>query len=162
MSYKLQQVTDFLVGLNFVPEENIDNWVDLCSVIPESRNMGKYLEICRLHHQCTLLIERYTGDSRLITAWVSAWLHDHDPDRDSYQLPDPDIDIEALDASGTQWDIDISIEFVEPVMVVMDDTGNIPWQGQRWSLIDDPLVDVAESVEEVEPEDRHKGVSDDS
>ena len=91
----------------------------------------------------------------MITAWVAAWLDDHDPDRDKQQMPDPEIDIEALDASGTQWDVDITIEFTEPVMVIEGDNGNIRWQGMRWNLIDEPLVDVAESVDEVEPEDRY-------
>ncbi len=152
MSHKLHQITSFLIEQDFIPRENIDSWVDLCAVIPESRNMGQYLEICRLHHQCTIVIERCTGDSRLITAWLSAWLNDNDPDRDADRMPDPDIDIEALDASGTQWDVDISVEFVEPVMVVMNDNGKIPWQGKHWSLIDEPLLDVAESVDGVEPE----------
>ena len=155
MSHKLQQITDYLIDLNFVARENIDTWVDLCSVIQESKSMGHYLELCRLHYQCTILIERYTGDARLITAWLAAWLDDHDPDRDQQQMPDPEIDIEALDASGTQWDVDISVEFTEPVMVIEGDNGNIQWMGQRWSLIDEPLVDIAESVEEVEPEDHH-------
>ena len=157
MSRKLEDLTNYLAGMNFVTRENIDNWVDLCSVIQESKNMGHYLELCRLHYQCTILIERYTGDARLITAWLSAWLDDNDPDRDADRMPDPEIDIEALDASGTQWDVDISVEFTEPVMVVEGDNGNIFWQGQRWSLIDEPLVDVAESVEEVEPEDSSYG-----
>ena len=153
MSRKLQQITDYLIELDFVASENIDIWVDLCSEILESRNMGHYLELCRMHYQCTILIERYTGDSRLIAAWLASWLDDHDPDRDAYRMPDPEIDIEALDASGTLWDVDISIEFTEPVMIVENDNGNICWHEKRWSLIDEPLVDVAESVDEVEPDE---------
>ncbi len=152
MSRKLQEITEYLTGLDFVPRENIDAWVDICHIIPEIMNMGQYMELCHLHHKCTILIERYTGDSRLITAWISAWLQDHDPDRSGARMPDPDIDVEALDASGTQWDVDISIEFVEPVMVIPDNEGNITWNNQQWSLIDEPVIDVAESVQEVEPE----------
>jgi len=126
-------------------------------MLMSGNNMGHYVELCTLHYQCTILIERYTGDARLITAWLASWLDDHDPDRDQQQMPDPEIDIEALDASGTQWDVDISIEFTEPVMVVEGSNGNIHWQGQRWNLIDEPLVDVARNVDEVEPEDRSYG-----
>ena len=159
MSQKLQALTGYLIRLDFIQRENIDAWVDLCSVIPESRNKGEYMEVCRLHHKCTLLIERYTGDSRLITAWLSAWLMDNDPDRDQYGLTDPDIDVEALDASGSQWDIDISIEFVEPVMLLQDGNGPISWRGQHWRLIDDPIVDVAEEVDEVSPESGMAGAA---
>ena len=160
MSAKLQDLTDYLIGLKFVPRENLESWVDLCTVIPASVNMGKYYELCRLHHRCTLLIERYTGDSRLITAWIAAWLKDHDSDRDNDRLPDPDIDIEALDASGTQWDVDVSIEFIEPVLIHPDDAnGTITWNGSQWSLIDQPVIDTAEELDRLDPaedEEQHQ------
>ena len=154
MSAKLQMLTDYLMDLDFIPRENLESWVDLCTVIPASVNMGHYYELCRLHHRCTLFIERYTGDSRLITAWIAAWLKDHDPDRDNDRLPDPDIDIEALDASGTQWDVDVSIEFIEPVLIEPDElNGNIDWNGQKWRLIDQPVIDTAEELDRLDPAD---------
>lgn len=151
MSVKLAQLTEHLISLAFIPRENLESWVDICTVIPESINHGHYQEICRLHHKCTLMIERYTGDSRLITAWMTAWLNDNDPDRDRDRMPDPDIDVEALDASGTTWDIDITLEFVEPVLVVEDQNGVIPWNGLNWSVIDEPIIDTARHVEWVTP-----------
>ena len=152
MSFKLANLTDYLIGLEFVPRENLESWVDLCTVIPASVNVGHYYELCRLHHRCTLLIERYTGDSRLITAWIASWLKDHDSDRDNDRLPDPDIDIEALDASGTQWDVDVSIEFIEPVLIQPDETnGIITWNGSKWSLIDQPVIDTAEELDRLDP-----------
>ena len=154
MSAKLQELTDYLIALDFVPRENMDAWVDVCTVIPASLNMGKYYELCRLHHRCTLFIERYTGDSRLITAWIAAWLKDHDGDRDNDRLPDPDVDIEALDASGTQWDVDVSIEFIEPVLIQPDEAnGTIPWNGSKWSLIDQPVINTAENLDRLDPAD---------
>lgn len=151
MSAKLQDLTDYLIGLEFVPRENLESWVDLCTVIPASMNMGHYYELCRLHHRCSLFIERYTGDSRLITAWIAAWLKDHDPDRDNDRLPDPDIEIEALDASGTQWDVDVSVEFIEPVLIQPDEiNGTITWNGSKWSLIDQTVIDTAEELDRLD------------
>jgi len=72
MSSKLTDITNHLIELDFCPRENIDAWVDICTVINESQSRGHYIELCRLHHKCTVMIERYQGDSRLITAWVSA------------------------------------------------------------------------------------------
>lgn len=160
MSAKLASLTDYLIGLNFVPRENLESCVDLCTVTPASINMGHYYELCKQHHRCTLLIERYTGDSRLIIAWIAAWLKDHDPDRDNDRLPDPDIDIKALDASGTQWNVDVSIEFIEPVLIQPDDAnGTIMWNGSQWSLIDHPVCDTAEELDRLEPvedEEQHQ------
>lgn len=157
MSLKLQQLTDHLIELAFVPRENIESWVDLCTVIPCSLNMGHYYELCRLHYRCTLFIERYSGDARLITAWIAAWLKDHDPDRDHDRMPDPDIDIEALDASGTQWDTDVSIEFVEAVLIRPAPDGVITWDGKQWELIEQPLIDTAEQLDQLQPEDTAQG-----
>ncbi len=154
MSAKLQRLTEYLLALDFVPRENLESWVDLCTMNPSSKNLGHYYELCRLHHRCTLFIERYIGDSRQITAWIAAWLKDHDPERDCDRLPDPDIDIEALDASGTQWDIDVSIEFTEPVLIEQDEqTGNIDWNGKKWRLIDEPIIDTAEELDRLDPND---------
>lgn len=154
MSAKMQGLTDYLMDLDFIPRENIESWVDLCTIIPASLNHGQYFELCRLHHRCSLIIERYTGDSRLITAWIAAWLKDHDGERDADRLPDPDIDIEALDASGTQWDVDVSIEFIEPVLIEPDElNGNIQWHGRRWRLIDQPVIDIAEELDRLDPVD---------
>ncbi len=150
MCEKLQNLTDYLLELKFCPRENIDSWVDLATVIPEPLNQGQYAEICRYHHRCTVIIERFTGDDRLIAAWISAWLEDYDPERQSDRMPDPEINVEPLDASGTQFDVDISIEFVEPVMVQQNSNGNIQWRMKRWSLIDEPVVDDATDVDSVE------------
>lgn len=152
MSAKLQRLTDYLLDQDFVPRENLESWVDLCTVNLASVDLGHCYELCRLHHRCSLYIERYIGDSRLITAWIAAWLKDHDPDRDNDRLPDPDIDIQILDASGTQWYVDVSIEFIEPVLIEPDElNGNIDWNGQKWRLIDQPVVDIAEELERLDP-----------
>ena len=149
MSAKLERLTRTLINLRFVPRENIESWVDVCTLIPSSVDHGEYYELCRMHYRCTLLVERYQGDCRLISSWVASWLKDYDGDRDHDQMPDPEIDIEALDASGTQWDVDLSIEFVEPILIVPANDGVITWKGQQWQLIDQPVVDTAEQLENV-------------
>lgn len=147
MSFKLRSLTDYLIELDFAPRENIESWVDMCTLIPTSMSMGNYVQLCSLHHRCTVKIERYTGDSRLITAWIATWIHSFDSDRDHDQLPDPDIDIEALDASGTQWDVDLSIEFMEPVLIAADpENGNITWNEQKYALIKKPIIDTAKEI----------------
>ncbi len=154
MSAKLQRLTEYLLSKDFVPKENLESWVELCTDIPASVDLGHCYQLCRLHYRCSLYIERYIGDSRLITAWIAAWLKDHDPDRDYDRLPDPDIDIQILDASGTQWDVDVSIEFIEPVLIEPDElNGNIDWNGRKWRLIDQPVIDIAEELDRLDPAD---------
>ncbi|AMO55982.1 phage tail protein [Endozoicomonas montiporae] len=152
MSTKLQQLTSHLLGKRLARNEDIESWVDRCSIIPEARHMGEYAEICQQQSTCTVVIERFSGDARKIMALVTAWLQDNDDNRERFGLGDPEIDVTPLDKSGKSSDVDISLVFYDPVMVRLDTDGDIHWQGLRWSLIDDPLVDTAEEVAEVDPQ----------
>ncbi len=46
MSSKLTDITNHLIELDFCPRENIDAWVDICTVINESQSRGHYIELC--------------------------------------------------------------------------------------------------------------------
>ena len=153
MSVKLQQLTSLLLSKRLSRKEDIDSWVDRCSIVPEARAMGEYAEICQQQSHCTLFIERFSGDARQIMAQVTAWLQDNDDNRERFNLADPEIDVTPLDKSGKSHDVEISLEFYDPVMVRLDTDGDIHWQGLRWSLIDEPLIDTAEEVAEVDPQE---------
>ena len=153
MSVKLQQLTSLLLSKRLSRKEDIDSWVDRCSIVPEARAMGEYAEICQQQSNCTLFIERFSGDAREIMAQVTAWLQENDDNRERFKLADPEIDVTPLDKSGKSHDVEISLEFYDPVMVRLDTDGDIHWQGLRWSLIDEPLIDTAEEVAEVDPQE---------
>ncbi len=157
MSHKLQQLTSHILSQKLCRNENIDSWVDRLTFPPESRDMGEYSEICQQHSTCTLFIERFVGDSREIIAQITAWLQENDKTREQFGLPDPEMDVTMLNKSGTSWDVDVSIEFYDPVMVKRDPAGRIQWQGDSWSLISEPLVDTAQEVAQVDPEGKANG-----
>ncbi len=151
MSLKLQKLTAHLLKQNLCHQEDVDSWVDSCRITPEARHKGEYSEIGQMVSSCTLFFERYPDDSRKILALVSGWLQDNDPDRDQVGLADPQINVTPLDKSGCSFDVDISLDFTDPIMVQVSADGDIFWQGKRWKLIDKPLVTTAEEVDGVNP-----------
>ena len=146
MSKNLRALSAHIIDNKLCRTEQIDSWVDSARLRNEARNHGQFTQMFLVHSRCTMIIEGYAGDSRLLMAHICAWLQDHDDvnERESYGLPDPDITVEMLDKSGRSHDVDISVEFLEPVFVIPDTDGDIEWQGRRWSIIDEPVVDVAE------------------
>ncbi|MET4706724.1 phage tail protein [Endozoicomonas lisbonensis] len=153
MSSKLKSLTCYLISKKQCRQEDLDSWVDHCRIIPESSVEGEY---CQLHLNlttCTLFIEEFSGNATELVAHVSAWLQDNDDpnDRQRFGLTDPEMDITMLDSSGKKWDVDISLQFLEPVLVQEDPNGSIEWDSTRWSLIEEPVVDVATEAEGVFP-----------
>ncbi|WP_067522416.1 phage tail protein [Endozoicomonas ascidiicola] len=155
MSTKLQRLTEFLLEHRQCRKEDIDSWVDRCTLRPESSFEGKYHQLHIDHNVCSVLVERFSGNANLLKAMVTSWLQDNDDVniRNRYELPDPSFDIEMLDKSGKRWDVDITIEFLEPLLVQEDPQGAIHWQGSRWSVIDAPIIDTATEEDGAHPEE---------
>ena len=155
MSRLLQRLTTHLLDSRQCRREDIDSWIDRCTLIPEARYEGHYSQLHLDHNVCTVFIERFSGNADQLKAQITAWLQDNDDMhlRQRYTLPDPEIDITMLDKSGNKWDIDITIEFLEPVLVEEDPQGAIRWQGSTWSVINDPIIDTATEEDGVEPQE---------
>ena len=153
MSLKLQQLTQHLLDNNSARPEQLEAWVDRLTLLPEQDVCGEHRQLHLEHARCTLIIESFSGHPGELKAQLSSWLYDQDDiaGRDRHGLPDIELDITALDASGTAWDVEVSVEFLEPLWVTPDDNGSLSWLGQSWSLIDAPQVTVARSIAGVDP-----------
>ena len=153
MSKKLQALTSHLIGTRQCRKENIDSWIDRCQIRQETSDEGLYQQLHLDHNACTVFIENFSGNGDTLRAQISAWLQDNDDTniRERYGLPDPEIDITPMDKSGKKWDVDIAVEFLDPVLVKPDENGDVIWDGLRWSIIDDPIVDTATDEDGVEP-----------
>ncbi len=63
---------------------------------------------------------------------IQAWLEEHDDTRGDYDLPDVAMETISLDA-GRTVDVDVTIEFVDPLELVADPEGPIVISDQRYS-----------------------------
>lgn len=137
---KLQAFTTFLIEQNMVDENQLDSWMENGKVVPASRNLGNGFLICRFQYEAVISIERFAKNERVLMALVCAWLHDHDSERQSQELPPPDIDVEILDNQTA--DVELRVMFREDISLKDSDEGDIPFNGRRWHVA--PVVpDVA-------------------
>lgn len=152
MSSKLQALCAHLLASQQCTAKQLDSWVDARTLRLEPADGGQYMELCQRHSRCTVLIERFHGDADIFEALLAAWIQDHDDpnERSRQKLPDPEVEIEPL--GGNAFDIDITIEFLDPLLIEADPAGPIGWNGQQWSVISAPVIDTATDQQGVQPQ----------
>lgn len=141
---KLQAFTTFLIERNMVDENQLDSWMENGKVIPASKHLGNGFLLCRFQYEAVISIERFAKNESVLMALVCAWLHDYDSERQSQDLPPPDIDVDILDNHTA--DVELRVMFREDICVEISDQasdeGVIPFNGRAWRVA--PLVpDVA-------------------
>lgn len=103
-----------------------------------TKNMGtsgQGMNIMVMQYDCNITFEDfpfYKFDPAVLYALVGTWLMEHDDTRDDFDLPDPDVEIVVEDNDTAE--IDFSIEFREPIMVVEDPNGLIEYRGKKYKI----------------------------
>lgn len=113
----------------------IECWMEDIEIMIGSKNQGQGSDIGFISYSAQFTFERFPFkdiDPAMIIANVIAWLEDNDQHRERFELNDPSFDIDA--ESDKTVSLALDIEFIEPLMVVPDENGNILWHGQKWSL----------------------------
>lgn len=136
MGYLLQALTAHL--LTIVPKKChklIESWMDESEIRPEPKDEGWGMQLGLMSYEAIISIESFPFrefDSAIIVASVAAWIQDNDPFREKYSLDDPAFDVEPLGESVAN--IEFKISFIEPITVVEDENGNIPWRGKKYNI----------------------------
>lgn len=157
MSAKLQALCKHLVDTQQCRIEQLESFVDRCTLTQDPSMCGHYSELCQVRSDCTLQIDDFNGGAITLLAQISAWLQDQDDtdQRDRLKLPDPELDITLLNKSGKS-DIDLTVSFIDPLLLREDPTGNISWQGQQWSVISEPDISTADTEQGVQPQENQE------
>ncbi|MGY3895472.1 phage tail protein [Aeromonas enterica] len=116
--------------------KRLDSWMEGGTVKLEPKNMGDggYI-IARLSYQAVFTIEGLPFrdvDPAMLLAVAAAWIQEHDVDRDMRGLDDPGYTVTPLDEHTA--DMELTVDFSEPLSLVPDVDGLIHWQGQRWAV----------------------------
>ena len=135
---KLTALVEHIMSVTGVEREKVSAFVDQGEILLTGRNIGHGIEVCLFKYDGVISIERYAGDGLFLTALVAAWLQDHDDRRDG--LKDPEIDIEINDFETS--DVELAVEFEEPIEVVPDESGQLEFDGRRWSVAPVPVCAV--------------------
>ncbi len=146
---KLQDLSDYLrqrLDLLGINREQFESWQEEGTLEPGGRNETEQgVHLLDWRYRAVLVFERIpVNRAGLLLAFVQAWLDDHDPDRDDRPLPAPTGQID-LDDRNTLADVEITLDFIDPLYLVADDSGLIEWNGRRWGFGDYDLW-TAESV----------------
>ena len=72
MSRLLQRLTSHLLDSRQCRREDIDSWIDRCTLIPEARYEGHYSQLHLDHNTCTVFIERFSGNADLLKAQITS------------------------------------------------------------------------------------------
>lgn len=143
---KLQALVAFLCQQTGIRREQVHAFVDQGVNRPTGKDLGHGVEIGRFRYDAVLQCERVPVEcSELLLSLIISWLSDNDPERESFELSDPDVDVTINDMRTC--DVDITVEFDEGLQIVPDPTGSIPFNGMMWRVANVP-VDVAEALDD--------------
>lgn len=147
---KLQQLCQYLATslTPTVKANDIDAWQERGQLIisGEDLGLGSYL-IGKWKYTAVIAIERLPHrriDPYNLLAMVAAWLIEHNPERDTYGLADPDFDIAVI--SKDNFTVLIEIELLDDIELVQDELGPILFMGNRYRVAV-AETNIAESVD---------------
>ena len=150
MSAKLKALTACILDKGLCRQEEMDSWVDQVYIDIDTRVQGEYVQIGRHRSRCTVFIERFRQDARLLSSVVITWINENDYLRENDLLPAPEINVTPLDSGNHKlplFDIEITLYFIDEVLIIPDENGIITYKGERWSLLDTSLVNTALNVD---------------
>ena len=142
-----QSFSEFLLTISGVNREQLNIYADNCKLIPSGKDQGNCMELGQLKYEAVFEVTHFKGEATLFLAHVLSWLEDKDPYRFKLELPDPDVEVSPVDRETV--DLDLSIQFEEPLILRRDEQGPIEWNCEKWSVC--PLdIDVATELEKMD------------
>ncbi|EMP4331580.1 TPA: phage tail protein [Pseudomonas aeruginosa] len=128
---KLRALTAYLIDRQLVPAEQLDSFAEQVSLTLVWKPEREGLRLGAMRYRAVIILERLADHPGRLMALVGSWLENNDQDRDG--LPDPVFDVEQMDPDLA--DVELSVEFVEPLHLAVDPAGEIEAFGQRWAFV---------------------------
>lgn len=152
---KLSALVAHLLAAAGIPGETCTSFADQGTLQPTGRHLGfvlpepndaslgdavgasgeaglEQLEVGVWSYEGVVQIERYPGSGPELLAHVLSWLAECDADRPHQDVKDPQLTIHLNDAETC--DVELSVEFEEPLLVMEDSSGPIHYRGKRWAV----------------------------
>jgi len=128
---KLRALTQYLIGRQLVAAEQLDSFAEQVSLTLIWKPDHDGLHMADMRYRAVVLLERLADHPGRLMALLGSWLETHDQDRDG--LPEPTFDVEQLDPDLA--DVEITVEFIEPLYLTEDAQGEIEAFGKRWAFV---------------------------
>ncbi|RBH53167.1 MULTISPECIES: phage tail protein [Pseudomonas] len=130
---KLRALTSFLLDRNLVPPEQLDSWTEQVSLDLIWKPDIQGMHLGDMRYQAVLVMERFADHPARLMALVGSWLENHDPNRHRHDLPLPNFRVEPDD--NDLFEVELTLEFVEPQYLAEDPVGEIPAFGKTWAFV---------------------------
>lgn len=143
---KIQALTAYLLERQLVPPEQLESWVEQMDSELIWKETERGLHMADMTYRAIFDLERFTGSPSRLLALVGTWLEANDPDRED--LPAPAFVIEPIDLDNDLFDVELTLQFVEPQYLAEDDDGEFHAFGKTWAFVPYDLW-VAEEGEAV-------------
>ena len=129
----LQALTAYLLARNLVAPEQLDSWTEQVSLDAVWNPSENGLHLGDMRYRAVFVLERFADHPGRLMALVASWLETHDPDRSLHDLPTPVFVVDPLD--NDLFDVELTIEFVEPQYLAEDPAGEFEAFGTTWAFV---------------------------
>jgi hypothetical protein len=130
---QLQALTAYLMARDLVGKENFDSWTEQVSLELIWKPDRDGLHMADMRYRAVFSLQSFTDHPARLMALVGSWLETHDPDRGRHDLPAPMFSVEPLDQDT--FDVELSLEFIEPQYLAEDPDGEIEAFGKTWAFV---------------------------
>lgn len=130
---KLQALTRYLIERRLVLPEQLDSWTEQVTLELVWKPDVDGMHLGNMRYRAAIVLERFADHPARLMALVGSWLENHDPERDRHELPAPLFAVEPLDSD--LFDVEITLEFVEPQYLAEDPAGEIEAFGKSWAFV---------------------------
>ncbi|MFJ4496640.1 phage tail protein [Pseudomonas atacamensis] len=130
---KLQALTAYLLERRLVEPEQLDSFTEQVKLVLIWKPDVDGMHLGDMHYRAVIVLERFADHPARLMALVGSWLESHDADRDRHELPAPEFLVEPVD--NDLFDVEITLEFVEPQHLAEDDAGEVQAFGKTWAFV---------------------------
>ena len=130
---KLRALTRDLVDRFMVPPEQFDSWAEQVTLTLNWKPTEQGLHMGDMRYRAVIVIARFADNAARLMALLGAWLEVNDPGREDDQLAAPVIEIDQLTPDVA--DIELQLDFIEPLHLAEADDGEIEAFGKRWAFV---------------------------
>ncbi|MCO1622495.1 phage tail protein [Pseudomonas putida] len=130
---KIKALTAYLLDRQLVMPEQLQSWVEQMDTELLWKETTQGLHMGDMTYRAVFDLERFTGSPTRLLALVGTWLEASDPDRED--LPAPAFVIEPIDLDNDLFDVELTVQFVEPQYLAEDDNGEFEAFGKTWAFV---------------------------
>ncbi|WP_409312712.1 phage tail protein [Pseudomonas putida] len=130
---KIKALTAYLLERQLVMPEQLQSWVEQMDTELLWKETTQGLHMGDMTYRAVFDLERFTGSPTRLLALVGTWLEANDPDRED--LPAPAFVIEPIDLDNDLFDVELTVQFVEPQYLAEDDNGEFEAFGKTWAFV---------------------------